>query len=366
MNRIFLNLIIILAVLSFLDPSAQEETRAFSEKYAEACENILIRGGHETLEQLRQIVERSPMVQAMVEGIPAKQRLSLQRIADVKLVMSNLDRVEQLEILRAYIKTSLIQIGDIPDTDGVASAMAVLHLSKNSIDQIFARNVMDMTHQELVAVSVINRLRQSGYMVDLNQGTFEVNPAVHEVAEKNINAFINPRAFVREDWKLGVAMDFPTPTWRRPFATRPSRLAEQLLVNRDGKAYVGLKVYDPDTEKFVMREYPVVRLSKNGNPVVLIHPRSHILVPTQSRVQNMTLYGSWRRSMAAVTLNKPVQVNIYNGYQHLGYFSQLIVFNDGHHRAYSAWSRQEPMHVELTGGSSYYPFSVTWGTIKTW
>lgn len=124
-------------------------------------------------------------------------------------------------------------------------------------------------------------------------------------------------------------------------------------------------MFNPYHGNFESHDYPVVKLSRKGNPILLIHPHSHILIPTQSRVEKMHRYERESRSLTRVTWAKPVGVTYYGGQQHFGELAQLIVFNDGHHRTYSAWARHEPIYVEFFGGSSYYPFSQTWRRIPT-
>jgi hypothetical protein len=334
-------------------------------QFVDLCQKLLATETKESESELQTKLADSAAAKRLFEATVANERLSRDHILLIKQALSNLPLADQMEIIRVYMTLSLREFGFIPAPDYVAKCLTVLYFSNKSIEDIFVSRFDNETTEEVIAMVGINRLRHSGIQFDLEKGHFEASPQVLEDYERNVSAFLNKSDFVREDWKFGQAMAYPKTGGWRFWQKALSEFAKLKILNRDGKAFFAMKVWNPDTQKFEMHDYPVVRLSEKGNPILLIHPRSHILVPTQPVVEKMEKYERRETSLTKVTASRPVPLEIYYGYKHLGMFEQLIARTDGPHRIYSAWKRREPIYVEITDGSDYYPFSVIWKTLRT-
>jgi hypothetical protein len=175
---------------------------------------------------------------------------------------------------------------------------------------------------------------------------------------------MDPAAGVRADWNLGQAMVYPELTAKinRRVEAIPSSFGREEMLDLDGRAYVQLKTYDAAHGRFLNRIYPVVRLSADGHPVLLIHPDNHLLIPTVQEIRRPDEYLAADVSVTEVTRGKPVKVKLYRGQKHGGLFNQFIVAR-GHRAAFAAIMRHQPLYVELIGLSKYYPFITTWKTM---
>lgn len=355
--------LMLIVLLSAAGPTWAYKYPKSSPEVVGLCAKLLAVQPAESGEELYRIASQSAFAENLLATVPAQNRLAKVRVLALKEVIKNFPPDQQSEILRAFFKITLLEIGVLSDPGSIATSLAIIYSSERSVENLFARYT-EISNEEILAVASINRLKHTGFQFDLETGEFGIDPKVYEVRDYNVRTFINPNEFVPEDWRLGEAMVHPDArsAWN-VFAKTPSDLAKHAMVNRNGRAYLPLRVYDPVLKSFVVREYPVTSLSRLGNPVILIHPRSHIFIPTQTRIEKMGVYGRLTKSLTQVTKSDPVEVHVYGGGDHLGLFTQLIIKNNGHHRAYSAWRRREPLYVEIFAGSSYYDFSITWKTI---